>query len=73
MIAIAVLVPFYFLGRRYYGELDRLAQAPLHLVVAMAVAYLLTRAMNGEIMCRCLSALGYTIGFVESWVVGLLT
>lgn len=73
LIAIAILVPLAYLGRQYYGELDRLRNAPPLLVLAIAVAYLAARAINGEVMRVCLRALGYSIGFAESWMLAILT
>lgn len=68
-----MLVPLAYLGRRYYGELHRLRDAPPGLIVAMIACYLATRALNGQVLRVCMRALGYAVGFAEAWMLVILT
>jgi uncharacterized membrane protein YbhN (UPF0104 family) len=58
-VAVALLVVIAVLGRRFYGELDRLAGVPARSVALIALLYLVARAFNAGVIYAGLARLGH--------------
>jgi uncharacterized membrane protein YbhN (UPF0104 family) len=69
VIAAVVLAALAIAGRRFYGELDRLAKVDPRVIAAMAALYVMGRIPPTWIMRAGLRALGHHIGRAETFFV----
>lgn len=67
-VVVAALVVAVVIGRRYAGELHRLADVSPVYPCAMAAVYLLTRLVNAEAFARSLARLGHAVPRGEAFV-----
>jgi uncharacterized membrane protein YbhN (UPF0104 family) len=73
LIAIAVLAPLVWLGRRYYDDLRELRSVRPTFVFAILALYVFMRVFNGLITRIALAALGHVITLYEGFMLAVLT
>lgn len=72
LVSVALVAILVYVGRGYFGELERLGEVPPWLVIAMVAVFLLTRLLTSEVMRLALLELGHRIGHVEAMLLGFL-
>lgn len=68
IVAGVFLFVFIWLGRKYFGELDRLSDADPRFVAALIAVLLVGRLFNSEAMWIALDALGRRVGRFELYL-----
>jgi uncharacterized membrane protein YbhN (UPF0104 family) len=73
LIAIAVLAPLVWLGRKYYDDLRELRSVRPVFLLAILALYVFMRVFNGLITKIALRALGHVVSLYEGFMLAVLT